>query len=171
MSVNGLGYIAALNNVTVTSGGVNLWEILPGASVSVTIKKIRIALAVPVALGVEWPGFCTVSLWFLTTVGTGGLVVVPEPQHPRMVTAPLTTFNSLVTSPGTQGNIISASEHSTVGGTLEFREFLPSSITMSGVHGGIGVAGALGLAVNVAPLVSTGITSVQVSSEIYFEEF
>ena len=158
MAANGLMYTAKAQAVSVTSVAQNLWEIIAGAGVSLLIHSIRIEFVPTIVSGVAQDVRYALAIQIISTTGTGGSAVTPQPEHPRNTVAAVTTFNSLVTTPGTAGAVKSASQPSII---LPYeRIYTPDQR--------IPIAGGGRLAINLAAGLGATYT---MSSEIYFEEF
>lgn len=158
MAANGLIYTAKQQSVSVTNVAQNLWEIIAAAGVSLLIHSIRIEFVPTIVSGVAQDVRAAVSIQRITTTGTGGSAVTPVAEHPRNSIAAVTTFNGLVTTPGTAGAILSASNPSLI---VPFERILTPDQR-------IPITGGSRLAINLAA--GLGATVVM-SSEIYFEEF
>ena len=160
MAANGLMYTASVSNVTVTNAAQNLWEIIMAASASLLIHSIRIEFVPTIVSGVAQDVRAQLNIQRITSTGTGVTAVTPKAIHPRNTVAALTTVNSLVTSPGTPGNVLSSSNPSLI--VPYERIFTPDQrIPISGASG-------TRLAINLGAGLGGTYTR---SSEIYFEEF
>lgn len=158
MAANGLMYTAKQQSVSVTNAAQNLWEIIAAAATSLLIHSIRIEFVPTITSGVAQDVRAAIAIQTISTTGTGGSAITPQPEHPRNSVAAVTTFNSLVTTPGTLGVVKSASQPSII---VPFeRIFTPDQR--------IPITGGGRLAINLAA--GLGGTIVM-SSEIYFEEF
>jgi hypothetical protein len=158
MAANGLMYTAKAQSVSVTNAAQNLWEIIAAAATSLLIHSIRIEFVPTITSGVAQDVRAAIAIQTITTTGTGGTAITPAPEHPRNTVAAVTTFNNLVTTPGTLGVVKSASNPSVI---VPFeRIFTPDQR--------IPITGGGRLAINLAAGLGG---TVVMSSEIYFEEF
>lgn len=158
MAANGLMYTAKQQSVSVTNAAQNLWEIIAAASTSLLIHSIRLEFVPTITSGVAQDVRAAISIQTISTTGTGGSAITPIAEHPRNSVAAVTTFNSLVTAPGTLGVVKSASNPSII---VPFeRIFTPDQR--------IPITGGGRLAINLAAGLGSTIV---LSSEIYFEEF
>lgn len=158
MAGNGLMYLATQQNVSVTNAAQNLWEIIAASGTSLLIHSIRIEFVPTITSGVAQDVRAQLAIQTITTTGTGGSAVTPRAEHPRNTVAAVTTFNGLVTTPGTLGVVKSSSNPSVI---VPFeRIFTPDQR--------IPVTGGGRLAINLGAGLGGTVT---MSSEIYFEEF
>jgi hypothetical protein len=105
-----LNYTAVAVRVPIGPSPLNLWEIQASAGSSLVIARISIEfIPLTYANGVDLVGFVPVAIQTLASLGSGGALVTPVSQDARNMTAALTSFYSNVTTPGTIGNVISAS--------------------------------------------------------------
>ena len=158
MAANGLMYTARAQAVSVTNVAQNLWEIIAAAATSLLIHSIRIEFVPTIVSGVAQDIRYALAIQTISTTGTGGTAITPQPEHPRNTVAAVTTFNSLVTTPGTLGVVKSASQPSVI--VPYERVYTPDQR--------IPITGGGRLAINLAAGLGG---SVVMSSEIYFEEF
>jgi hypothetical protein len=158
MAANGLMYTAKQQSVSVTNAAQNLWEIIAAAATSLLIHSIRIEFVPTITSGVAQDVRAAIAIQTITTTGTGGSAITPISEHPRNTVAAVTTFNSLVTTPGTLGVVKSASQPSII---VPFERIFTPDQRIPITGGGrlaINLAGGLG-------------GTIVMSSEIYFEEF
>lgn len=158
MAGNGLMYTASQQNVSVTNAAQNLWEIIAAAGTSLLIHSIRVEFVPTITSGVAQDVRAQLAIQTISTTGTGGSAVTPRAAHPRNTVAAVSTFNGLVTIPGTLGVVKSASTPSVI---VPFeRIFTPDQR--------IPITGGGRLAINLGAGLGGTVT---MSSEIYFEEF
>ena len=157
MAASGLVYTASFQNVTVTNAAQNIWEIIAAAGVSVLVHSIRLTFTPTITSGVAQDVRAQLNIQTISTTGTGGSAKTPSALNRRNSLAAVTTFNSLVTTPGTLG-VIMDSENVSISVPFE-RIYTPDQR--------IPISGGARLALNL----SAGLgASYAASSEIYFEE-
>lgn len=157
MAAGGLVYTASFQNVTVTNAAQNIWEIIAAAGVSLLIHSIRLTFTPTITSGVAQDVRAQLNIQTITTTGTGGSATTPAAVNRRNTLAAVTTFNRLVTTPGTLG-VVMDSENVSIIVPFE-RIYTPDQR--------IPIAGGNRLALNL----SAGLgASFSASSEIYFEE-
>lgn len=161
MAANGLIYTASFSNVSVTNAAQNIWEIIAGAGCSVLIHSIRLTVTPTITSGVAQDVRANLNLQRISTTGTGGTAVTPVAINARNSVTAVTTFNRLVTTPGTAGNVLDSENVSII---VPFeRIYTPDQRIVVNPSG----AGTFRLALNL----SAGLgASYNASSEIYFEE-
>ena len=158
MAGNGLMYIAKQQAVSCTNVAQNLWEIIAAAGVSLLIHSIRIEFTPTIVSGVAQDVRYALAFQTISTTGTGGSAITLQPENTRNTVAAVTTFNGLVTTPGTLAAVKSAFQPSVI---VPFeRIFTPDQR--------IPISGGGRLAINLAAGLGG---TVVMSSEIYFEEF
>ena len=157
MAAGGLFYTASFQNVGVTNAAQNIWEIIAAAGTSLLIHSIRFTVTPTITSGVAQDVRAQLNVQTISTTGTGGTATTPQPLNPRNTVAAVTTFNRLVTTPGTLG-VIMDSENVSIIVPFE-RIYTPDQrIPISGgKHLALNLAAGLGATFNA-------------SSEIYFEE-
>lgn len=157
MAASGLVYTASFQNVTVTNAAQNIWEIIAAAGTSLLIHSIRLTFTPTITSGVAQDVRAQLNIQTISTTGTGGSAKTPSALNRRNSVAAVTTFNSLVTTPGTLG-VIMDSENVSIIVPFE-RIYTPDQR--------IPIGGGARLALNL----SAGLgASYSASSEIYFEE-
>ena len=157
MAASGLMYTASFQNVTVTNAAQNIWEIIAAAGTSILVHSIRLTFTPTITSGVAQDVRAQLNIQTISTTGTGGSATTPTPLNTRNSVAAVTTFNRLVTTPGTLG-VIKDSENVSIIVPFE-RIYTPDQR--------IPIAGGGRLALNL----SAGLgASYAASSEIYFEE-
>ena len=157
MAASGLMYTASFQNVTVTNAAQNIWEIIAAAGVSLVVHSIRLTFTPTITSGVAQDVRAQLNIQTISTTGTGGSAKTPAALNRRNALAAVTTFNSLVTTPGTLGVIVDSENVSII---VPFeRIYTPDQR--------IPISGGNRLALNL----SAGLgASYSASSEIYFEE-
>lgn len=157
MAANGLMYIAAFSDVTVTNATQDLIEMIAAAGVPALVHSIRITFVPTIVSGVAQDVRAKLQIVTRSTTGSGGSAVTPSPENTRNTVAAVTTVNKLVTTPGTIGVVKSADQVSTI---LPFeRIFTPDQR--------IPIAGGGRLCLFLATALGAGY---QASGEVYFEE-
>lgn len=157
MAASGLVYTASFQNVTVTNAAQNIWEVIAAAGTSLLIHSIRLTFTPTITSGVAQDVRAQLNIQTISTTGTGGSAKTPSALNRRNSVAAVTTFNSLVTTPGTLG-VIMDSENVSIIVPFE-RIYTPDQR--------IPIGGGARLALNL----SAGLgASYSASSEIYFEE-
>lgn len=157
MAAGGLVYTASFSNVSVTNAAQNIWEIIAAAGVSVLVHSIRLTITPTIVSGVAQDVRAQLNVQTITTTGTGGTSVTPAALNRRNTLAAVTTFNRLVTTPGTLG-VVMDSENVSIIVPFE-RIYTPDQR--------IPISGGNRLALNL----SAGLgASYNASSEVYFEE-
>lgn len=157
MAAGGLVYTASVSNVTVTNAAQNLWEIIAAAGVSLLVHSIRIEFVPTITSGVAQDVRAQLNIQTITTTGTGGSAVTPRAVNRRNTVAAASTVNSLVTTPGTLGVVMSSSNPSVI--VPYERIFTPDQR--------IPISGGARLAINLGAGLGGSVT---MSSEIYLEE-
>ena len=157
MAASGLMYTASFNAVSVTNAAQNIWEIIAAAGVSVLVHSIRLTFVPTITSGVAQDVRAQINVQTISTTGTGGSAVTPAPLNTRNSLAAVTTFNRLVTTPGTLG-VVKDSELVSIIVPFE-RIYTPDQR--------IPITGGTRLALNLAAGLGA---SYNASSEIYFEE-
>ncbi len=157
MAAGGLFYTASFQNVTVTNAAQNIWEIIAAAGVSLLVHSLRLTFTPTITSGVAQDVRAQLNVQTITSTGTGGSAKTPAPVNKRNTLAAVTTFNSLVTTPGTLG-VVMDSENVSIIVPFE-RIYTPDQR--------LPISGGNRLALNL----SAGLgASYSASSEIYFEE-
>lgn len=100
----GLMYTARFDNVSITNGVQDVWEIVTG-NAAILIHWIKLTLVPTITSGVAQDVRGRIQLCERSTTGTGGSAVTPAGVHPRMTVASLTTATRTVTTPGTIGDV------------------------------------------------------------------
>ena len=108
MAANGLFYTASFSAQSLTNAAQNIWEIIPSASVSILIHWWRLEFSPTIVSGVAQDVRPQLAVQTITTTGTGGSSVTPEPTNQRNTVAATCTFNRMVTTPGSAGVVMSA---------------------------------------------------------------
>lgn len=157
MSANGLMYTASFQNVTVTNAAQNLWEMIAASAVALLIHSIRVTFTPTITSGVAQDVRAQINVQTITSTGTGGTSKTPAPVNPRNTVSAATTFNSLVTTPGTLG-VIKDAENVSIIVPFE-RIYTPDQRILVNAGSRLAVNLAAGLG-----------ASYSASSEIYFEE-
>jgi len=161
MAANGLVYTASFSNVSITNAAQNIWEIIGSASCSVLIHSIRLTVTPTITSGVAQDVRALLNLQRITTTGTGGSAVTPAPTNARNTIAAATTFNRLVTTPGTAGTVLDSENVSII--VPYERIYTPDQRIPIGASGSSTYRLALNLSAGLG-------ASYNASSEIYFEE-
>jgi hypothetical protein len=157
MAASGLMYTASFQNVTVTNAAQNIWEIIAAAGTSLLIHSIRLTFTPTITSGVAQDVRAQLNIQTISTTGTGGSAKTPAPLNVRNTVTAVTTFNSLVTTPGTLG-VIKDSENVSIIVPFE-RIYTPDQRIPIGGGGRLALNLSAGLGASYAA-----------SSEIYFEE-
>ena len=158
MAGNGLMYTASFSNVSVTNAAQNIWEIIAASGTSLLIHSIRLTFTPTITSGVAQDVRAQLNVQRISTTGTGGSAKTPTAVNSRNTVSAVTTFNALVTTPGTAGAVLDSENVSII---VPFeRIYTPDQR--------IPITGGGRLALNL----SAGLgASYNASSEIYFEEF
>lgn len=106
MAANGLMYTASASNVSLTNVAQNIFEIIAAAGVPVIVHSIRVTITPTIVSGVAQDVRANLNLQRISTTGTGGSAVTPVATNSRNTVAAACTFNRLVTTPGTAGNVL-----------------------------------------------------------------
>lgn len=114
MAAGGLEYTVKLSQVSVTNAAQNLVEFIAAATASVLIHSIRLEFVPTITSGVAQDVRYQLNLQTITSTGTGGSSVTPQPVNSRNTVAAVTTVNSLVTTPGTLGVVMSSAAPSVI---------------------------------------------------------
>lgn len=157
MAAGGLMYTASVDAVSVTNAAQDLLEFVAAAGVPILIHSIRITFVPTITSGVAQDVRARLQLQQRSTTGTGGSAVTPRAVSRRNTVAAVTGVNSLVTTPGTTGNLWSADEVSII--VPYERIYTPDQR--------IPVAG--GSRFNIALVAGLG-AAYNMSAEVYFEE-
>lgn len=157
MAANGLIYTASFENVTVTNAAQNIWEIIAAAAVALLVHSIRLTFTPTIVSGVAQDVRAQLNIQVISTTGTGGTAVTPTAPNQRNTVAAVTTFNRLVTTPGSAGAVIDSENVSII---VPFeRIYTPDQRIL--------VSAGKRLALNLSAGLGTNYSA---SSEIYFEE-
>jgi hypothetical protein len=157
MAANGLMYTASFSNVSITNAAQNIWEFIAAAGVSFLIHSIRLTITPTITSGVAQDVRALLNIQNITSTGTGGVAVTPQPTNLRNTVAAVTTCNRTVTTPGAAG-VVRSSENVSIIVPWE-RIYTPDQRTpiSGGARWALNLSAGLGGAFNA-------------SSEIYFEE-
>lgn len=101
MAANGLMYTVKLSQVSVTNAAQNLFEFIGAATAAVLIHSVRLEFVPTITSGVAQDVRAQINFQTISTTGTGGSSVTPQPTNQRNTVSAVTTVNSLVTTPGT----------------------------------------------------------------------
>jgi hypothetical protein len=157
MSAGGLMYTASFKNQSISNAAQNIWEIIAAAGVSLLIHSLRLTITPTISSGVAQDVRVQLNVQEITTTGTGGTAATPTAVNPRNTVAAATTFNYLVTTPGTASSVLDSENVSII---VPFeRIYTPDQR--------IPISGGKRLALNLAAGAGAAFNA---SSEIYFEE-
>ena len=156
MAAGGLMYTAAFSGASLTNAAQNIWEIIPSSSVGILIHSWRLEFSPTIVSGVAQDVRPQLAIQTITTTGTGGSAVTPQPVNQRNTVSATATFNKLVTTPGTAGVVMSAHFPSVI---------VPWELVYTPDQR-IPVAAGKRLALNLA----AGIGAFTISGYVYYEE-
>jgi hypothetical protein len=163
MAANGLMYTASFSNVSITNAAQNIWEIIGGASCSVLIHSIRLTVTPTITSGVAQDVRMNLNFQRISTTGTGGSATTPAPVNPRNTIAATTTFNRLVTTPGTASTVLDSENVSII---VPYERIYTPDQRIPLASSGAGTS-----LYRIALNLSAGLGGAfNASSEIYFEE-
>jgi hypothetical protein len=169
--MSGLIYTATAIRMVVPVAGANIWEIQATLNTSLLVRTITISF-LPIftyAGGGNVISYANVTLQTLTGLGSGGIRVNPAPQETYNTVAAVTTFNSLVTTPGTTGTVLHAASPSLSAGDFA----VLGSMNSSGYYQICPrpMSGGEMLGVFVQPIVTGTPGPITMTSVVEFEEF